>query len=140
MKKLSKIAAKLETPVYALLRVIAGAMFAMHGMQKLLGWLGGGVRPTFPSQLWFGGLIELACGTLIALGLFTREAACLSAGTMAVAYVQFHWKLNLTGTAWLPLVNKGELAVLYCWLFLFIVARGPGAAALDGLRGGARRA
>jgi putative oxidoreductase len=134
MEGLSKFASRLEAPIYTLLRIVAGAMFAVHGTQKLFGWFGAGFRPPVLSQLWIGGVIELCGGTLIALGLFTRAAAFLCAGTMAVAYIQFHWKLRMTGALWLPQVNKGELAVLYCWLFLFIMARGPGAGALDGFR------
>ena len=136
--KLSQVASRLETPVYALLRFITGALFSVHGMQKLLGWFGASARPAFPSQLWFGGVIELVGGVLIALGLFTRGAAFVASGMMAVAYFQFHWKLNMAANGWLPQVNKGELAVLYCWIFLFIMARGPGAVAIDNLRKGKR--
>jgi len=112
-------------------------MFAFHGMQKLFGWL---VKeeslPSLPavgSQIWFGGIIELVCGVLIALGLLTRPAAFLASGTMAVAYIQFHWKLAFAGWKWLPAMNHGEMAVLYCFLFLLVAARGGGRASLDGL-------
>jgi putative oxidoreductase len=106
-------------------------MFALHGVQKLLGWLSTKPRPAFGSQLWVGGVIELVGGILIAVGLFTRPAAFVSAGTMAVAYFQYHWKFELGDFRWLPLVNKGELAALYCFVFLFIATRGPGLLALD---------
>jgi putative oxidoreductase len=123
--------ARVEAPAYALLRFVAGAMFSCHGMQKLLGLYATGARPAVGSQIWVGGIIELVGGVLIALGLFTRLAAFLAAGTMAVAYFQFHWKLQLNQGKWLPLVNKGELAALYCFVFLFIAARGAGVASLD---------
>jgi putative oxidoreductase len=122
---------RLEGLAYAALRIVAGAMFSCHGMQKILGWFAASARPAVGSQAWIGGLIELACGVLIALGLFTRPAAFLASGTMAVAYIQFHWKLAFAAWKWLPIINKGELAALYCFLFLFIAARGAGVAALD---------
>jgi putative oxidoreductase len=125
---------RLEEPAYAALRIVAGVLFSAHGVQKVLGLFTSKAPPAFASQLWFGGLIELCAGLLIAVGLFTRPAAFVSSGTMAVAYLQFHWKLQLADSQWLPLVNKGELAVVYCFLFLFIAARGPGLAALDARR------
>lgn len=122
---------RLESISFVALRLLSGLMFATHGAQKLFGWFAAASQPAFGTQLWFGGLIELACGLLIAVGLFTRPVALLAAGTMAVAYFQFHFKLQLTGSRWVPVVNKGELAALYSLLFLFFAARGPGAWALD---------
>jgi len=122
---------RFETPAYAVLRIVSGALFACHGMQKILGWFTTALRPAVGSQVWIGGWIELVGGLLIALGLFARPAAFLAAGTMAVAYFQFHWKLALTGWKWLPIVNKGELAAVYCFLFLYIAARGAGLVSLD---------
>jgi putative oxidoreductase len=133
MERATTIAARLEAPAYAALRILAGLMFATHGMQKLFGWFGSPVQPPAGSQLWFAGLIELVCGLLIALGLFTRPAAFLAAGEMAVAYFTAHWRLNLGGAQWVPVVNKGELAALYALLFLFITGYGPGAASLASL-------
>lgn len=129
--KVRDVALRAEPYLYATLRIVAGALFAFHGAQKLLGWYSH-FTPPFGSQLWVGGLIELVGGTLIALGLLTRPVAFLVAGQMAVAYFQFHWKFNLAGGMWLPAVNQGELAVIYCFLFLFIAARGAGVAALGG--------
>ncbi len=126
--------ARFENEAYAALRIMAGAMFSLHGMQKIFGWWATKAPPAFGSQLWFGGIIELACGVLIALGLLTRPAAVLASGTMAVAYFQFHFKLNFSGFRFLPLINKGELAALYCFVFLFIAAHGPGLASLDARR------
>jgi putative oxidoreductase len=122
---------RLENAVYPLLRMVAGTMFACHGMQKILGWLTTSARPAIGSQMWIGGMIELVGGVLIALGLFTRVFAVLASGTMAVAYFQFHWKLQLDHSKWLPIINKGELAALYCFVFLFIAAHGPGPVSLD---------
>jgi putative oxidoreductase len=119
---------------YALLRIVAGLMFSFHGMQKLFGVLSQ-FKPPVGSQLWFGGIIELVCGLAIAAGLLTRWAALLASGTMAVAYVQFHWKLDFGGK-FFPTVNQGELALLYAFLFLFIAARGGGPWSVDGRRAG----
>ena len=109
---------------YALLRTVSGALFAFHGMQKLFGVLSSSHPPVF-SQMWIGGLIELVTGTLIAVGFGTTCAAFVASGQMAVAYVQFHWKLAL-GPMFFPAINKGELALLYSFLFLYIACRGGG--------------
>ena len=118
--------------IYAALRIVSGALFCFHGFQKIFGVLTPST-PAFFSQMWIGGVIELVCGVLIALGLGTRWAAFLCSGTMAVAYIQFHWKLQL-GANFLPAVNKGELAVVYCFLFLFIASKGSGRFSLDARR------
>lgn len=127
----SSTATKLEPAIYAALRIVSGALFAFHGVQKLFGWLATTAPPAFGSQLWVGGVIELLGGALIAVGFYTRAAAFLCSGMMAVAYCQFHWKFAIAGWRWLPIVNKGELAVLYCFVFLFIWTRGAGIASLD---------
>jgi len=114
--------AKYADNSYALMRIIAGFMFSFHGAQKILGVLSD-FQPPMGSQLWFGGLIELICGLLVMLGFQTRWAAFVASGEMAVAYFQFHWKFQI-GPAFFPIVNKGELAVLYCFVFLFIASRG----------------
>jgi putative oxidoreductase len=111
-------------------------MFAFHGAQKILGVLAPpDSQPPAWTQVWFGGIIELVGGILIALGLFTRPAALLASGTMAVAYFQFHWKLAMDGWKFLPAVNGGELAVLYCFVFLVFAVSGAGGFSLDRLRG-----
>ena len=107
---------------YALLRIMTGFMFSFHGAQKILGVLSE-FRPPAGSQLWFGGIIELLCGLAVMIGLKTRAAAFLCSGTMAVAYFQFHWKLQM-GPNFFPVINKGELAVLYSFVFLYIACRG----------------
>lgn len=117
---------------YTLLRVVAGLMFSFHGIQKLFGVLTQ-AQPPVGSQLWFGGIIEVVTGFAIAAGFMTRWAALLASGTMAVAYVQFHWKLSF-GASFFPAVNKGELALLYCVLFLFMACRGAGPWRVDARR------
>jgi putative oxidoreductase len=107
---------------YALLRIMTGFMFTFHGAQKILGVLSE-FRPAAGSQLWFGGIIELLCGLAVMLGFKTREAAFLCSGTMAVAYFQFHWKFQI-GANLFPAINKGELAALYSFVFLYIACRG----------------
>ncbi|MBI2059579.1 MAG: DoxX family protein [Nitrospirae bacterium] len=118
---------------YATLRIVSGLMFAFHGMQKIFGVLSD-FQPEFGTQLWFGGIIELVTGLAMALGLFTTWAAFLASGTMAVAYIQFHWKFQLDSN-FFPAVNKGEPAALYSFVFLFIACYGPGTWSLDRLRG-----
>lgn len=117
---------------YAVLRIVSGLLFSMHGMQKVLGLLAHS-QPPVGSQLWFGGIIELVGGLAIAAGAFTRFAALIASGTMAVAYVQFHWKLAF-GEQLFPVINKGELAVVYAFLFLFIACRGAGKWSVDAKR------
>lgn len=131
--RMETLAARVEPYAYAALRIVAGALFAVHGAQKILGWHSH-FMPPVGSQLWIGGVIELAAGTLVALGWLVRPSAFLASGQMAVAYVQFHWKLAFAAGAWLPVVNKGELALLYSFLFLFVAAHGGGAASIDGRR------
>jgi putative oxidoreductase len=124
--------AKYQMALYAALRIVSGAMFTFHGLQKLFGVFGkGALHFADKPQLWVGGLIELVCGVAIAAGLFTRWAAFIASGTMAVAYFQFHVDGKFAGGHWLPIVNDGELAVLYCFVFLFVAALGPGPASLD---------
>jgi len=130
MISLSRRLRHFEEPVYAILRVVAGLMLSLHGMQKLFGWVGGEVMEV-GSQMWIGGVIELSCGLLIALGLFARPAAFLASGTMAVAYFQFHWKLNMAASMWAPAANHGDAAVLNCFVFLLILVRGAGPYSFD---------
>ena len=126
--------ARLSEPIYAIFRFAAGALFAFHGAQKLFG-LFGGQQPPVGSQFWFAGVIELVCGILIAIGLLAGLAAFLASGEMAAAYFMAHAP---KGT-W-PIENGGELAALYCFVFLYIAARGAGSFSVDGAaRGGTRR-
>lgn len=132
-----------HNPVYArwahvLLRVFAGAIIVQHGSQKLFGLLGGmnGAGQTAPvgTLLWVGGLIEFFGGTLLLLGLFTRVAAFLLAGMMAVAYFTVHAPRNF----W-PIINRGELAIALSFIFLYLAAAGAGVFSLDHLFNRRRR-
>ena len=117
-----KLLEKHSDHTYALLRITTGFMFMFHGMQKILGFLSN-FQPPLGSQLWVGGMIELIGGLLVLVGFQTRWAAFLCSGTMAVAYFQFHYKFQL-GRAIFPAINQGELAAVYCFVFLLIAARG----------------
>ncbi len=116
-----------------LLRVVVGFLFMHHGGQKLFGWFGGippnGGPAPLGTQAGIAGVIEFLGGLLVLLGLFTRPVAFVLAGEMAVAYFQFHQPQGLA-----PIQNHGEPAVLYCFLFLFLAAWGPGEWSLDALR------
>ena len=114
--------AKYAEYAYALLRIVTGFMLSFHGAQKILGVLAE-MRPPVGSQLWIGGIIELFGGLMVLLGFQTRVAAFLCSGMMAVAYIQFHWKFQL-GPMFFPAINKGELALLYSFVFLLIACRG----------------
>ena len=118
---------RFESPIYAVLRVVAGLLFVCHGLQKVFGMFGssGG---HLPPLMLAAGWIEIVGGLLIALGLFTSIAAFISSGEMAVAYFMAHAPHGA-----LPIVNKGELAVLYCFVFLYIAARGTGPYGLDAM-------
>ncbi len=113
---------------YATLRIVSGAIFTIHGVQKIFGVLTDH-QPPIGSQLWLGGMIELICGLLIAVGFQTRWAAFLASGTMAVAYIQFHWKFRF-GPEFFPAINGGDAAILYCFVFLYIACRGSGTLSL----------
>jgi len=121
---------KYQEVAYALLRIMAGYMFLFHGLQKHLG-LFTDFQPPAWSQLWFGGFIELLGGLAVMVGFQTRIAAFVASGMMAVAYFQFHWKFQL-GSAFFPIVNHGELAILYCFVFFYIACRGGGIWSVDG--------
>ena len=121
--------AKYSDQAYAVLRIMAGGMFSFHGAQKILGILSD-FQPAVGSQLWFGGLLELIGGLLIMVGFKTRWAAFLASGMMAVAYFQFHWRFQLDAN-FFPSVNQGEMAVLYCFIFLLIACKGAARWGLD---------
>ena len=120
--------------LYALMRLVLGLLFACHGSQKLFGFPDGQVMTSNPLML-VGGIIEFAGGLMIALGLQAGFAAFVASGEMAYAYFTVHAK----GGFW-PILNRGELAVVYCFVFLYIAARGSGALSLDHVlrRGGSR--
>ena len=116
--------------VYAILRIVVGFLFVLHGTQKLFG-----VPLLAPGPIGTLGtvaaIIELVAGLMIVFGFFASFAAFIASGEMAVAYFMAHFKSE----APLPIQNGGELAVLYCFIFLYIAARGSGVWSVDGLRG-----
>jgi len=115
--------------IYALMRVVVGLLFACHGAQKLFGLLGGEQRISDPLML-LGGIIEFGGGLMVGLGLRAGFAAFLASGMMAVGYFKAHAPWSF----W-PIVNKGELAVLYSFVFLYIASKGSGLLSIDALLG-----
>jgi putative oxidoreductase len=115
----------------SVLRLVAGLLFLEHGAIKLFGFPPGSPMPMPPALtlMWFAGLIELVGGTLIAFGLFTRSAAFLCSGEMAVAYFMGHAPHGL-----FPAINMGDAAILFCFVFLYISAAGPGPWCVDAVR------
>ena len=109
---------RLTPTIFGVLRIVAGLMFAAHGAQKLFGMFGGQQVPLM-TQFGLAGVIEVVCGLLIAVGAFTSIAAFIASGEMAAAYFIAH-----APRGFMPLQNGGEIAVLYCFLFLYIAARG----------------
>jgi putative oxidoreductase len=132
-------------PVYCIMRLIIGLMFACHGGQKLLGFPGGG-HGSAQGLMLLGAIIELVGGFMIAFGILTRLAAFISAGEMAVAYFMVHAAGKAIGHAptpteqFFPILNKGELAVVLCWVFLFMFFYGSGRWSIDALIGKGKRA
>ena len=114
--------------VYCIMRLVVGLLFACHGGQKILGFPPGGHGAPEGAMMILGAWIELAGGLMIALGFLTRVATFLSAGEMAVAYFMVHAK-----GGFFPIVNHGESAVLYCFVFLFIFFYGSGRLSLDAM-------
>jgi putative oxidoreductase len=121
--RMERIVTRAAPYLYALLRIIGALLYACHGAQKLLDLFGGVQGGTVPllSLMGLAGLIELGAGLLIAGGVLTRPAAFLASGEMAFAY----WLAHAPQGFW-PIQNRGELAVLNCFLFLYIMSRGAG--------------
>jgi putative oxidoreductase len=115
--------------IYALMRIVVGLLFACHGAQKLFGLLGGEQRISDPLML-LGGIIEFGGGLMVALGLRAGFAAFLASGMMAVGYFKAHAPRGF----W-PIVNRGELAVIYSFVFLYIASKGSGLLSIDALLG-----
>lgn len=116
--------------LYALMRIVIGVLFACHGAQKLFGVLGGETVTLF-SLRGLAGIIEFVGGLLIGVGFFTSYAAFMASGEMAFAYFMAHAPRSF----W-PIQNGGELAVIYCFIFLYIASRGVGAWGIDKARTG----
>ena len=111
--------------LYAVMRLMVGLLFACNGAQKLFGILGGESQVSNPVLL-VAGIIEFVGGGLVAIGLWAGYAAFIASGEMAVAYFKVH-----AAKGFWPILNKGELAVLYCFVFLYIASRGSGALSID---------
>ena len=117
--------------VLSIMRIVLGFTFLWHGTQKLFGFpppAQPGAVPTMFSFMWFAGVLELVGGLLLLVGLFTRPVAFVLSGMMAVAYFMAH-----APRGFLPLVNQGELAVVYCFAFLYLAFAGGGPWSLDAL-------
>lgn len=114
----------------ALLRIITGFLFIPHGAQKLFGVLASKPGPTPPlfSMIGVAGVLEFFGGLFILIGLFTRPVAFILSGLMAVAYFMAH-----AGQGFWPILNRGELAVIYCFVFLYLAVAGAGAGSIDAL-------
>lgn len=119
---------------FAALRIVAGLAFGFHGLQGLFGvMMPPEMVPKAMSQGWIGSIIELVTGVAIALGAFTNWAAFLASGTMAVAYIQFHWQFAFN-EKFFPAANQGEMSLIYCFLFLYMACRGGGIYSVDAIR------
>ena len=127
---MARFMAPFEQQTYAAMRIVAGLLFLFHGSQKLLNWPVEAMAGLPQFITYIAGPIELIGGALVMLGLLTRWAAFLCSGLMAAAYWMAHGTKSLY-----PMLNGGELAILYCFVFLFIAARGAGIWSLDSMRG-----
>lgn len=121
--------------IYAMFRFMIGTLFAFHGLQKMFGYPGPEGPVPLMSLVGMAGVIELVAGIMVAVGFFGAWAGFLSSGMMAVAYFVGH-----ASGGFLPIVNKGEPAVMYCFSFLLIAAMGSGRYSIDALLAGRRRA
>jgi putative oxidoreductase len=121
-----------EPQLRSVLRILVGYAFSLHGYQKFFGWFGGmgGSKAELMSQMGAAGVLETFGGALIILGLFTRPTAFVLCGQMAVAYFMVHAPQGF----FFPMLNGGEITVLYCFTFLWLAAAGPGPWSIDALR------
>ncbi len=125
--EMSHFMSSYQSQTYALLRIVAGFLFLWHGMSKFFGIPVPAPEGAPAFVIWGAGTIELIGGALVMVGLVTRWAAFICSGLMAVAYFMAHWPQGF-----LPLQNQGELAALYCFVFFYISAAGPGIWSIDG--------
>ena len=128
---LEAFAASWAPRLLSVVRIMSGLLLLQHGTGKLLKFPAGAVPPTFNlnSMPGYAGFIEFVCGILLVIGLFSRPAAFIASGMTAVAYFTVH-----APQGFFPILNRGELAVLYCFVFLYLAAAGPGPWSLDALR------
>jgi len=122
---MERVLGRFSPQLYALMRIVVGLLFACHGAQKLFGLFGGHQMP-LASQMGLAGIIEFAGGLLIAIGFLTGTVAFIASGEMAAAFFKMHFPQGPV-----PIRNGGELAVLYCFVFLYIASRGAGTWAVD---------
>lgn len=126
-----------SSPFLSIFRIVFGLLYTMHGSQKLFGWPVPLPAPieTGSWPMWWAGLLEFVLGILITLGLFTRIAAFVASGQMAVAYFWMHWPpLEGEPTSFWPLANGGEMAIMYCFAFLLLAGMGAGVWSADARR------
>ena len=123
-------AAEWEPRVLSILRIVVALMFMEHGLSKLFGFPVVTTHPTMFQLAWFAGVIETVGGLLLAIGLFTRCAAFIMSGEMAIGYFYAHFPKSF-----FPLANGGDAAVLYCFIFFYIFVAGGGCWSVDRLRG-----
>jgi putative oxidoreductase len=130
---MERVLAPYSPYLYAVMRIVLGLLFACHGAQKLFGWLGGvdgaGSSAPLVSRYGLAGIIEFVGGLLIAVGFMVPYAAFIASGEMAGAYFMAHFPRGF----W-PILNTGELAAVYCFVFLWIASRGAGPWSLDEVR------
>ena len=119
--------------VLSILRIVSALIFMAHGTQKLLGFPARDMSPAFASLPWFAGVLELFGGALLVLGLFTRPVAFVLSGLMAFAYFLAH-----APQSFFPVQNGGDAAILYCFVFFYLVFAGPGPWSVDAMRGETR--
>jgi putative oxidoreductase len=121
--------AEWEPRVLSVLRFVVGLLFMEHGLAKLFGFPTSAMHPAMFQLLWFAGVIETVGGFMLAIGLFTRYVAFLMSGEMAIGYFNSHFPKSF-----FPLVNGGDAAVLYCFIFFYIFVAGGGCWSADRLR------
>jgi len=128
---MQRVLSAYQPQAYAVMRIVFGLLFLCHGLQKALGAFGGinGAAAPFSSLLGIAGWLEILLGLMIAVGIFTATAAFIASGQMAIAYFIGHFPQGF-----LPILNQGELAVLNCFLFLYVATHGSGIWAVDGMR------
>ena len=129
--RVSALVAEWGPRLLSLLRIVAGLLFLEHGMQKLFGFPppSGGAGPAMFSLVWFAAILEFVGGLLLAVGLFTRPVAFVLSGEMAFAY----WMAHAPRSPF-PVLNEGDAAILYCFIFLYLAVAGAGSWSIDHVR------